>query len=135
MFPATFNSAVRPCLLCLAAWASVLPLSLARAASNAAPAGTIAYVRGWRQIRLIRPDGSGDRELWTQPPSESRYGGLRELAFRPDGKELAFSSSHEMAFSFYEADLYGIGIDGKGLHRLTNAPSPGQLDGYPTCNV
>jgi TolB protein len=99
------------------------------------PRGTIAYVRDWEQIRLIKPDGTGDRELWTQPPSESRYGGVGELAFRPDGEELVFSSSHEKAMSYYESDLYGIGLDGKGLRRLTNAPSVEQLASYPKCKV
>ncbi|MBZ5499883.1 MAG: hypothetical protein LAP85_26085 [Acidobacteriia bacterium] len=102
---------------------------------NATPTGTIAYVRDWEQIRLIKPDGTGDRELWTQPPSESRYGDVHELALRPDGKELAFSSSHEKAFSYYESDLYGIGLDGKGLHRLTNSPSLSELTSYPKCKV
>jgi TolB protein len=95
----------------------------------------IAYVRGGTEIRSIRPDGTGDRQLWAQPPTQSRYGDIRELAFRPDGKEIAFSSSHEMACSYYESDLYGIGLDGKGLHRLTNAPSPGELARYPKCKV
>jgi len=104
-------------------------------ASAPVPAGIIAYVHDWSQIRLISPDGTGDRELWTQPPSQSRYGDVHEVAFRPDGRELAFSSSHEKAFSYYESDLYGIGLDGKGLHRLTNAPSLGELPRYPKCKV
>ncbi len=99
------------------------------------PAGTIAYVRDWSQIRVVSPDGTGDRERWTQPPSQSRYGDVHELAFRPDGKELAFSSSHEKAFSYYESDLYGIGLDGKGLHRLTNSPSLGELSRFGKCKV
>lgn len=103
--------------------------------SSSAPTGTIAYVRDWEQIRLIKPDGTGDRELWTQPPSQSRYGDVHELAFRPDGHELAFSSSHEKAFSYYESDLYGIGLDGNGLHRLTNSPSLTELKGYSKCKV
>ncbi len=105
------------------------------ASAAAAPSGLIAYVRDWAQIRLVNADGTGDRELWTQPPSQSRYGDVGELAFRPDGKELAFSSSHEKAFSYYQADLYGIGLDGKRLHRLTNAPSLGDLSRYSRCKV
>lgn len=130
----------RFCLLRVCLTVSFAMLSLggtwARGDSPDAPlTGTIAYVRDWEQIRLIQPDGTGDRELWTQPPSQSRYGDVHELAFRPDGKELAFSSSHEQAFSYYESDLYGIGLDGKGLHRLTNSPSLSELTRYPKCKV
>ncbi len=124
--------------LCLVVAFALLALAGTQARGSgpaSPPSGTIAYVRDWAQIRLINADGRGDRGLWTQPPSQSRYGDVRELAFRPDGQELAFSSSHEKAFSYYEADLYGIGLDGRGLHRLTNAPSLGELSRYPKCKV
>ncbi len=133
-------SSIRFCLLSVSMSALCAGLSFGaeRARGDtrrAAPTGTIAYVRDWSEIRLIKPDGADDRQLWTQPPSQSRYGDVHELAFRPDGRELAFSSSHEKAFSYYESDLYGIGLDGKGLHRLTNAPSLTRLAGYPKCKV
>jgi hypothetical protein len=58
--------------------------------------GTIAYIRGGTEIRLIEPDGKNDRRLWTHPDASFNLA-LNDLAWRPDGKELAFSSSHASA--------------------------------------
>src|SRR5689334_8862758 len=88
----------------------------------AAQTGTIAYVRGSTELRLINPDGTNDRKLWTDP-NLSEDLGIYELAWRPDGKEIAFSSSHEATASLYHADIYLIRPDGSGLKRLTNPPS------------
>jgi hypothetical protein len=91
--------------------------------------GTIAYVRG-TEIRAISADGSNDRRLWTHPDLREELG-LYELAWRPDGKELAFSSSHEAVASFYVADIYAIRADGSGLRKLTNAPDISERARYP----
>jgi hypothetical protein len=99
----------------------------------AALSDTIAYVRttaqGHDQIRLIRPDGSGDRALW--PPDGAAVPGLQaitSLAWRPDARVIAFTSDHEAACSWFHADLYTIGSDGAGLRRVTNAPSCAGLE-------
>ena len=99
-----------------------------------AQTGTIAYVRGSTEIRLIDPDGSNDRRLWTDP-SLSEDLGIYELAWRPDGKELAFSSSHEATASLYHADIYLIQPDGSGLRRLTNPPSHSEFARFPKGTV
>ena len=36
--------------------------------------GQIAYVRGNTEIRVIKPDGSGDRQLWTHPDLNQQLG-------------------------------------------------------------
>lgn len=90
-----------------------------------AAAGMIAYVRGG-EIRLINPDGTGDRLLWRTPSPELGFT-VSGIAWRPDGAELAFSSNHEMATSWFERDIYGVGADGTGLRRLTNAPAVDKL--------
>ena len=90
-----------------------------------AAAGTIAYVRGG-EIRLINPDGTGDRLLWRAPRPEPGFT-VSGMAWRPDGAELAFSSNHEMATSWFERDVYAIGAAGTGLRRLTNAPALDKL--------
>ncbi|HEX6052047.1 MAG TPA: hypothetical protein VFZ21_22415 [Gemmatimonadaceae bacterium] len=92
-----------------------------------AAAGMIAYVRGG-EIRLIKPDGTGDRLLWRAPQPEPGFT-VSGMAWRPDGAELAFASNHEMATSWFERDVYTVGADGSGLRRLTNAPAHDKLAG------
>jgi len=103
-------------------------------ASSADP-GTIAYVRrSTHDIHLISPDGTGDRVLWTAPQPLSVYPAY-DLAWRPDGRELAFSSGHEQACSWYESDVYAIGYDGAGYRRVTNSPACAVLAGLPKGSV
>ena len=96
--------------------------------------GTIAYVRGSTEIRLISPDGSNDRRLWTDKALTSDLG-IFELAWNPVGTELAFSSSHEQLNSPYMADIYTIQPDGTGLRRVTNPPDRAGLARLPKGSV
>jgi TolB protein len=93
------------------------------------PTGMIAYVHSENEIRLINRDGSGDHRIWTDPEIVSPLG-IQDLAWRPDGKELAFSSGHEAVASFYHADIYSIRPDGTGLQKVTNAPGYKELGKY-----
>ncbi len=95
-------------------------------ASRPAPArtarapGAIAYVTGdGQELRLVMPDGSGGRTLWRAP--DTLYS-VTAPAWRPDGSEVAFASDHEMAYSFYQRDVYAVGADGAGLRKVTNPP-------------
>ena len=109
------------------------PVRTAPVASSADP-GTIAYVqRSTSDIHLISPDGTGDRVLWTipQPFVYPAY----DLAWRPDGRELAFSSGHEQACSWFESDVYAIGYHGAGYRRVTNSPACAALAGLPKGSV
>lgn len=105
-----------------------------RPMSVSAGSGTIAYVRNGTEIRLTEPDGSNDRRLWTHQDATKDLG-IDSLAWRPDGQELAFSSSHEAVSSLYHADLYAIRPDGSGFRKLTNAPDRGQFARYPKGSV
>src|SRR5687767_5293459 len=78
------------------------------------PAAAIAYIRNGSEIRLINPDGTNDRRIWTHPDAKEPLG-LFDLAWRPDGKELAFSSAHATLFSVYHADIYSIRPDGSSF--------------------
>lgn len=96
--------------------------------------GTIAYVRGGTEIRLVEPDGTNDRLLWTHPDAKTELG-IYGLAWRPDGKELAFSSGHAAVASLYHSDLYAIRPDGTGFRKLTNAPDRSEFARYPKGSV
>lgn len=94
----------------------------------------IAYIRDGMEIRVIDPDGKNDRRLWTHPDAKKALG-IDSLAWRPDGKELVFSSRHAAAASLYDADLYAIQADGSGLRKLTNAPQLSEFSRFPKGNV
>jgi len=96
--------------------------------------GIIAYVkRSTGDIHVISPDGTGDHVLWTYP--QSSVNSAFDLVWRPDGRELAFSSEHELACSWYESDVYAIGYTGAGYRRVTNSPSCAALAGLPKGSV
>ncbi len=102
-----------------------------------ATATGIAYVRGG-EVRMIQPDGSGDRLLWVQPSKAPRsrcVQPLRDLAWRPDGGELAFASDHEQAYSWFQDDIYAVRADGSGLRRLTNPPAKADMGRLPKGSV
>lgn len=101
---------------------------------HASSQGTIAYIRGGTEIRLIDPDGKNDRRLWTHPDATYDLG-LYDVAWRPDGKELAFSSAHESVSSLYHADIYCIKPDGTGFRKLTNSPARSAFSKYPQGSV
>jgi hypothetical protein len=96
--------------------------------------GNIAYIRGNTEIRMIETGGTNDHLVWTHPDA-SKDLGINGVAWRPDGKELAFSSSHEAAYSLYQADLYAIKPDGSGLRKLTNTPGRAGYANYPKGSV
>ena len=98
------------------------------------PGGTIAYVRSGKEIRMIESDKTNDRLLWTHADAREELG-LYDLAWRPDGKELAFSSAHASTFSLYHADLYTIKPDATGFRKLTNPPAHGEFARYPKGTV
>ena len=104
--------------------------------SSAAPRGVIAYIREGKEIRLIAPDGSGDRRLWIHPrPDLAENQGIRTLAWHPRGAELAFSSGHEAVYSLFQEDLYAIRADGTGLRKLTNPPARAEFARMPKGTV
>jgi hypothetical protein len=97
------------------------------------PTGAIAFIRGVSEIRLIDSNGKNERLIWKKPDIAKL--GLHDVVWRPDGRELAFSSSHEALFSFYDADIYAIRPDGSGLRKITNAPSHEDFDKYKKGSV
>ena len=96
--------------------------------------GTIAYIRDGTEIRIINPDGTNDRRLWTHPDAKKPLG-IDSLAWRPDGKELTFSSRHTAVASLYDADLYAISPEGSGLRKLTNPPDRSEYARFPKGTV
>lgn len=118
--------------LVIAALLSVVPAT--RAQKDLQRVGTIAYVRGSTEIRLINPDGTNDRRLLTHPDAKRELG-IYDVAWRPDGQELVFSSGHAAASSLYHADLYGIRPDGAGFRKITNSPDRAEFARYPKGSV
>jgi hypothetical protein len=105
-----------------------------RGAPTSPAGGTIAYVRNATEIRTIAPDGSNDRRLFAHAdPQEGT--GIYELAWRPDGTELAFSSAHEAVASYYHADIFTVKPDGTGARRITNGPDRTEYSKYPKGTV
>ncbi len=101
----------------------------AEADSSVHPTGAIAYIRNSTEIRLIDSNGKHDRSFWTDPDINAATG-IHDVAWRPDGKELAFSSGHEIMYSLYDADIYCIRPDGTGLRRVTNSPGKKEFGNY-----
>ena len=114
--------------------AALLIAVAASGTTQAQSGGTIAYVHDGTEIRLINPDGTNDRRIWTHPDAKKALG-IDSLAWRPDGKEIAFSSRHAAAASLYDADLYVIQPDGSGLRKLTNAPQMSEFARFPKGTV
>ena len=110
-----------------------LVISFVRPA-HAQQRGTIAYIRDGTEIRIINPDGTNDRRLWTHPDAKKPLG-IDSLAWRPDGKELTFSSKHTAVASLYDADLYAISPEGSGLRKLTNPPDRSEYARFPKGTV
>ena len=108
----------------------ILSLILTSMVANA----QIAYVRGGTEIRLIEPDGTNDRRLWTHPDARSELG-IYGLAWRPDHKELAFSSGHAAVASLFHSDLYAVQPDGSGFRKLTNPPDLSEFKRFPKGSV
>ena len=107
------------------------PLSQPAQANRMSAGDTIVYVKeDGRELRLIQPDGSNDRLLWRVPDSVIGSA-ITSVAWRPDAKQIAFTSSHEGTCSEFCHDIYLINPDGSHLRRLTNAPACAELDNYP----
>ncbi|MBZ0136376.1 MAG: hypothetical protein K8I27_08390 [Planctomycetes bacterium] len=74
------------------------------------------------EINAASADGSKRVSMFRHESlSVENYG----LAWRHDGNELCFSSTHEMAHSYFSADLYAL--DEKGVRRVTNPPGRDEL--------
>jgi Tol biopolymer transport system component len=78
-------------------------------------------------IYVMRADGSGVKRLTRNPADDVEPG------WSPDGKRIVFASDRpanavevkQRKAGVFVQDLYVIGADGSGLHRLTGAPSRG----------
>lgn len=98
---------------------------------------TIAYARAdGDQIRLVAPDGTGDRALWAHgldDPHEAYD--VWNMAWNPAATELAFVGTHENWCSIFASDVFAIGADGEGYRRVTQAPACADLADHPSGTV
>ena len=111
-----------------------LLFSVLFAATAHAQTGTIAYVKDEKEIRIIQANGNDDKLLWTHKDAKP-YSGIGELAWSPDGNQLALSRGHASAVSLYHADLYSIKSDGSDFRKITNAPDQSQYGNYKKGSV
>ncbi len=72
---------------------------------------------GWRQLYLVERDGSNVRKV-----TKGKYDIIRTLKVDETGNQLYFIASPDNATERY---LYRIGLDGKGLKRLSAADQTG----------
>lgn len=97
-------------------------------------AGVIAYVDDVTldEIRLIGPDGDNNRLLWEHGvPDANNIFNIWNLAWKPDGSELAFASSHEGWCSINRGDIFAINAAGANYRRVTESPACDALAAYP----
>ena len=85
------------------------------------PDGRLIAFNSATQLYVMRPDGSGRRRL---AGVEAEY-----PSWSPDGRRLAFMSMRPGATGGDpNYDIYVVGLDGRGLRRLTDWPGE---DGWP----
>ncbi len=114
------------------------PLEVVKAPAAPAQTGVIAYVESTNrdEIRLIAPDGTGDRRLWAHGQADPHdVYEVISLAWRPNVTDLAFASSHENWCSINQFDIFTVASDGGNYRRITQAPSCAALAGYPKGTV
>jgi hypothetical protein len=71
-------------------------------------------------ISTYDPNTDQAERIWTHP--KGKFDKYSNLAWKPDGTELAFVSDHDFNFSIFRADIFAIRPDGSGLHRLPGYP-------------
>jgi Tol biopolymer transport system component/putative hemolysin len=100
---------------------STSPTQLTRNESNTfsgpfSPDGTRLLFTGFGLthsfVGLMNPDGSGQRDLTSQPDSDEAF-----PAWSPDGKQIVFSSRRDG-----NNEIYLMNADGSNQTRLTNSP-------------
>lgn len=97
----------------------------------------IAYVTAdGDAIRVVAPDGTGDRELWAHrlDDPEDVYGAWG-LEWNRSATRLTFASTHENWCSALHADVFVVGADGTGYGRVTQAPACAELASFPQATV
>ena len=113
-------------------------LAQGQTAEQPAASGSIAFVNAASgdEIRLIQPDGSGNRRLWAHgqadPHNVYRVSGI---TWRPNAAEIAFASNHENWCSINDGDIFALNADGGNYRRVTQAPSCAGLAAFPKGTV
>jgi Tol biopolymer transport system component len=89
----------------------------------------IAFVRA-RAIWVMRSGGSGLRQVtWPRSPKYAD----RDPSWSPDGRIIYFSRATD-AGSGETASIYSIGVDGRGVRRITYAAQDSGLNAEAACH-
>lgn len=115
----------------LTVWLDNISFKAKGSVSKPTTQGTIAYLELDEKlenpcaIKTIQPDGQNSKTLWQHP--DTTVPKISSIAWKPDGSVLAFASNHEALHSPFGLDIYTIKPDGSNLRRITNIPTPEQI--------
>jgi hypothetical protein len=106
--------------------------------------GEIAYLKldnkgQPRHIVRMKPDGNAGQTVWTHPNTQidQREPRLSNIRWMPNATGISFISNHDEFNSSHVEDVYVIQPDGSNIRRITNMPSPEELNrgGFVTGSV
>lgn len=92
--------------------------------------GKIAYIKEDKDkaphsISILDPSTGASQTIWSHPDKTIFH--WEDVAWRPDGTELAFISDHEFLASPFLADIFAMKPDGSGIRKITSSPSLGEI--------
>jgi Tol biopolymer transport system component len=72
-------------------------------------------------IHVVRPDGTGHRELLKGNDTAKKVGPVVHPSWSPDGTQIVFAARGEIG-NLNRSDIYAMNADGSNIHKLIGAP-------------
>ena len=70
-------------------------------------------------LDILDPNTLEAKTIWSRPEDDTIVYGVHEMAWRPDGSEIAFVSDKDFLNSSLYSDIYAIKPDGTDLRKVT----------------